>query len=97
MSATSTHPRYRCTACGNLTRFEVTVTRRTRSFHHFTVGGDLSIEDTEVLAEDVESVVCRWCGTASSVVEIDEADLGAAEVDAATAVESDAIGANPGV
>ena len=38
-------PRYRCTACGNLTRFEVTVLRRTRAFHHFTVGGELSIED----------------------------------------------------
>jgi hypothetical protein len=64
-------PRYRCTACGNLTRFEVTTTRRTRAFHHFTIGGELQIEDTEVLAEDVESVVCRWCGTSSSVVEED--------------------------
>lgn len=87
------HPRYRCTACGNLTRFEVTVTRRTRSFHHFTVGGDLSIEDTEVLSSDVESVVCRWCGTASSVVEIDAAEIEAAHPDA---VESAASGAEPG-
>ena len=68
--------RYRCTACGNLTRFEVTTTRRTRAFHHFTVGGELSIEDTEVLSEDVESVVCRWCGTGSHVVRI-EADASA--------------------
>jgi hypothetical protein len=64
-------PRYRCTACGNLTRFEVTITRRTRAFHHYTIGGELSVEDTEVLAENIESVVCRWCGTASSVVEVD--------------------------
>jgi hypothetical protein len=63
-------PRYRCTACGNLTRFEVTVSRRTRSFHHYTVGGELSIEDTVVLDEEYESVVCRWCGTAASVVQI---------------------------
>lgn len=63
--------RYRCTACGNLTRFEVTTTRRTRAFHHYTVGGDLSVEDTVVLAETVESVLCRWCGTDSSVVQVD--------------------------
>jgi hypothetical protein len=74
--------RYRCTACGNLTRFEVTTTRRTRAFHHFTIGGELSIEDTEVLAEEIESVVCRWCGTSESVVPLDAAQLDAAEVDA---------------
>lgn len=70
-------PRYRCTACGNLTRFEVTVTRRTRSFHHYTIGGELSVEDTELLDETVESVLCRWCGTGTSVVEVD-ADAAAA-------------------
>lgn len=62
--------RYRCTACGNLTRFEVTITRRTRAYHHFTVGGNLSVEDEAVLEETIESVVCRWCGSSSSVVEI---------------------------
>ena len=60
-------PRYRCAACGNLTRFDVVTTRRTRSFHHYTVGGDLSVEETEVLGESVESVTCRWCGQAGSV------------------------------
>ena len=59
--------RYRCTACGNLTRFDVTVTRRSRAFHHYTVGGDLTVEDEEVLAEHVEDVSCRWCGTGTSV------------------------------
>jgi hypothetical protein len=59
--------RYRCTACGNLTRFDVTTTRRTRSFHHYTVGGELTVEDEQVLAEDVEDVSCRWCGTGRSV------------------------------
>lgn len=61
-------PRYRCTECGNLTRFDVTVTRRTRAFHHFTVGGELEIEDVEVLGETIESVSCRWCGTPDGVV-----------------------------
>lgn len=73
--AISVEPRYRCTACGNLTRFEVTSTRRTRSFHHYTVGGELSIEDTEVLSEDVEEVLCRWCGTGGSVVVVDETSV----------------------
>lgn len=65
--------RYRCTACGNLTRFDVTTSRRTRAFHHYSVGGDLTIEDTEVLAETIDDVVCRWCGTGSSVVRHDDA------------------------
>jgi hypothetical protein len=59
--------RYRCTACGNLTRFDVTTTRTTRAFHHFTVGGELSIEEEQVLAEAVEDVACRWCGTGRNV------------------------------
>jgi DNA-directed RNA polymerase subunit RPC12/RpoP len=62
--------RYRCTACGNLTRFDVTTTRRTRAFHHFTVGGDLAVEEEQVLDQRVESVTCRWCGSGSSVVEL---------------------------
>ena len=66
--------RYRCDSCGNLTRFTVTSTRRTSAFHHFTVGGDLTIEDEEVLDEQVESVVCRWCGTGGKVVELSVAE-----------------------
>jgi hypothetical protein len=59
--------RYRCTACGNLTRFDVTTTRRTRAFHHYSVGGELRVEEEEVLAEDVEDVTCRWCGHGRNV------------------------------
>ena len=59
--------RYRCAACGNVTRFDVTTTRRTRAFHHYTIGGDLTIEDVEVLDEQVESVSCRWCGSPKAV------------------------------
>lgn len=62
--------RYRCLMCGNLTRFDVTTSRRTRSFHHYTVGGALEVEDSEVLDETVESVVCRWCGPSAPVEEI---------------------------
>lgn len=55
-----------------MTRFDVTVTRRTRSFHHFTVGGDLTIENEEVLSEAVELVACRWCGSGQAVQTISE-------------------------
>jgi len=66
----SAPPRYRCTSCGNLTRFDVTSTRRTRAFHHYSVGGDLAVEDVETLAEEIESVECRWCGTGAGVEEL---------------------------
>jgi hypothetical protein len=59
--------RYRCSACANVTRFDVTLRRRTRSFHHYSVGGDLEVEDTEVLEEEVEDVSCRWCGSGRAV------------------------------
>jgi hypothetical protein len=59
--------RYRCAACGNLTRFDVVVTRRTRAFHHFTVGGELAVEEEHVLDERVETVTCRWCGSSDAV------------------------------
>jgi hypothetical protein len=63
-------PRYRCDGCGNLTRFDVTVSQTTRAFYHFTVGGDLEVEDEHVLAREVDQVVCRWCGHGRSVVVI---------------------------
>jgi hypothetical protein len=62
--------RYRCNACGNLTRFDVTATRRTRAFHHFDVSGELAIEETEILDEVIESVTCRWCQSSADTVEI---------------------------
>lgn len=73
-------PRYRCTACGNLTRFDVTTTRRTRAYHHYTVGGELEVDQVEVLDEHVEDVTCRWCGNGAAVVEV-------ADVDVATVAE----------
>lgn len=63
--------RYRCAACGNLTRFDVTSSRRTRAFHHFSVGGDLLVEDVEVLDEQIEEVSCRWCGTGAAIEVVD--------------------------
>ncbi|MET0737271.1 MAG: hypothetical protein ABW035_03290 [Acidimicrobiales bacterium] len=62
-----TAQRFRCTACGNLTRFDVVLSRRTRAFHHYTVGGELSVEDEEVLDERLEQVACRWCGNGDHI------------------------------
>lgn len=62
--------RFRCGNCGNLTRFDVYETRRTRAFHHFTLGGDVSIDEEEVLEAERERVVCRWCGSADSIEEL---------------------------
>jgi len=61
--------RLRCAACGNLTRFDVVETRRTRAYWHYTVGGELAVEDEEVLSASRESVTCRWCGS-SEVEEV---------------------------
>lgn len=71
-------PRYRCDGCGNLTRFDVTTSQTTKAFHHYTVGGELVVEDTSVLSHHVDEVVCRWCGHGRSVVELAEGEPGAA-------------------
>jgi hypothetical protein len=69
--------RYRCTSCGNLTRFDVVTSRRSRAFNHYTVGGELTVEEEEVLSEMVETVSCRWCGEGGRVEVIGPEPLGA--------------------
>lgn len=59
--------RYRCTQCGNLTRFDVVERKRTRAFHHFTIGGSLRVDEEEVLEREIERVSCRWCNCADAV------------------------------
>ena len=59
--------RYRCTSCGNLTRFDVVSTRQTRAFHHYSMGGELSIEEEHVMRESIDEICCRWCGSGASV------------------------------
>ncbi len=68
---------YRCAACGNKTRFDVFETKRVRTFQHFTLGGDMTVEEEEVLEHSVERVVCRWCGASDAVS--DEPRLSAGE------------------
>jgi DNA-directed RNA polymerase subunit RPC12/RpoP len=62
--------RYRCNACGNLTRFDIVRRARTREFWHFSLGGDATIEESETLEEDVERVECRWCGSKDQIEQI---------------------------
>lgn len=63
--------RLRCAGCGNLTRFDVTRTRRTSEFWHFDLAGDHVVEETRLDSEDVESVVCRWCGRSDAIEIVD--------------------------
>lgn len=79
--------RYRCSACGNVTRFDVVASRRTRAYFHYSVGGELTVEDDELLDETVELVSCRWCG--ASGAQIEELEVGALD-DAPVAGSPDA-------
>jgi hypothetical protein len=57
-----------------LTRFDVVSTRRTRAFHHYSVGGDLTVEDEQVLSHEIEKVSCRWCDTDRAVEVLQESE-----------------------
>lgn len=52
-----------CNDCGNKTRFDVFETKSVRAFYHFTLGGEASIEEEEVLESKVDRIVCRWCSS----------------------------------
>ena len=59
--------RWRCTLCGNLTRFDVVRSTRVREFVHLDLAGDSRVEETEVLGETIEQIRCRWCNAVDSV------------------------------
>ncbi|HEX4015604.1 MAG TPA: hypothetical protein VHX15_02620 [Frankiaceae bacterium] len=60
--------RWRCGACGNLTRFDVVRTLRSREFVHVTLAGEQEVQEREVVSETIERVTCRWCAAVDSVV-----------------------------
>jgi hypothetical protein len=64
---TETVGQYVCSACGNRTRFDVVETVRRRRYHHYTLGGEVSVDEETVLEHTVESVTCRWCDRSDSV------------------------------
>jgi len=43
--------RWRCAGCGNLTRFDVVRTRRTREFWHVDLAGAATVDDEQTLEE----------------------------------------------
>lgn len=53
--------RWRCTLCGNLTRFDVTRTTRVREYLHVDLGGEARVEERDMISDRVEQVRCRWC------------------------------------
>ncbi len=60
---------YRCGACGNKTRFDVYDTVQRRRFEHFDLGGEVEIDDEEIISRTVDRVVCRWCDSSDAVEE----------------------------
>lgn len=63
--------RWRCAQCGNLTRFDVVRTVRSRDYLHFDLSGARRTEESDVLAETVEQVRCRWCDAVDAVEVVD--------------------------
>lgn len=72
--------RWRCGACGNLTRFDVVRTRRLREYVHADLAGEPLVEESEVLGDVVEHVTCRWCGAVDQVELVPRPDAAGAEV-----------------
>ena len=75
--------RWRCSGCGNLTRFDVTRSRRTTEYWHFDLAGDHRVEETEVRDETLETVACRWCGRSDAIELVSRADAPVGEDPAA--------------
>jgi hypothetical protein len=80
--------RWRCTLCGNLTRFDVTRSSRVTEYVHLDLAGEPAVEETEVLAQTVESVRCRWCDAVDRVELVDRPGAVAVAVDANSSTES---------
>jgi hypothetical protein len=75
--------RWRCAGCGNLTRFDVTRSRRTTEFWHFDLAGGHVVEEEQVKGEELESVTCRWCGRSDAIEAVDRNEAALADDPAA--------------
>jgi hypothetical protein len=60
---------YRCTHCGNRTRFDVVDRVRRKQFHHYTLGGELEVESEEILEQEIESMICHGCERSDGIEE----------------------------
>lgn len=63
--------RWRCTLCGNLTRFDVTRSSKVVEYVHLDLAGESSVEEREVVSETIESVRCRWCNVVDQIELVD--------------------------
>lgn len=63
--------RWRCEACGNLTRFDVESTERVRRFWHLGLSGTAVAEEEELLDVAAVAVTCRWCGSQDAIRIVD--------------------------
>jgi hypothetical protein len=59
--------RLRCGGCGNLTRFDVLRTSTTKDYWHQDLSGAVTVEESETVAQQVESITCRWCGRSDAI------------------------------
>ncbi|GAC1440623.1 MAG: hypothetical protein NVS3B26_10390 [Mycobacteriales bacterium] len=59
--------RWRCTLCGNLTRFDVLRSTRAREYVHADLAGAQAVEERVLLEDIVEHVTCRWCNAVDAV------------------------------
>ena len=73
--------RWRCSRCGNLTRFDVTRTSRVQEFWHLDLAGEPAVEQTLVQSESVEQVACRWCGADDAVELVPRPSAGGPDVE----------------
>jgi hypothetical protein len=58
-----------------LTRFDVESRRHTREFLHFSIAGEPTVEETEVIEERIEKVTCRWCGSSEQIETIPSVEV----------------------
>jgi len=75
--------RLRCAHCGNLTRFDIVRSSRVREFLHLDMAGEPSVDETETLSETIESVTCRWCGSADRIEIVARPEFGGPTQEAA--------------
>jgi len=73
--------RWRCARCGNLTRFDVLRQRRSREYWHFDLSGQYEVESDEPVKDEIEQVVCRWCGSQDAIELVPRPGAGGPEVE----------------
>ena len=58
---------HRCAHCGNRTRFDIYDSVRRRRYVHYSLGGEPSVDEEEILEAQVERIVCRWCDRSDGI------------------------------